>query len=389
MSLDFLYIVFLLGAVQGLILALYLFFSRGDRRQAKYFLGFLILVLSYDLFETALSAQRIRLFTTDLFAFSLFFTLGPSLYLTIKTSINPYRVSRRTILLCYLPALSDFVISSIIFALRFTQDLSIKTFVAINSTHLVSTRILMVIVFWIFFVFAFKDFQKFARNRWVTDWQASESEREIIERWLRSFLYACFFIAVVWTLTIFGVMFFDRERVLFYYYPLELLLAVLVYWIGFTGYHRIKVVYLNEQRNTRQYFNKLSRAEIDNAIAALSRAMTVDKIYLDPELTLMKLATRVGLPPKTISAILNQDLKVGFNEYVNGFRVEEVKKRLADPQNDSLTILAVALNSGFNFSPHFSESFQKPDRHYAEAIFGATQADHLKISQKKNSQIPI
>jgi hypothetical protein len=73
-------VVFLLGAIQGLILALYLFFSRNDRRQAKYFLGALILALSYDMFETALSAQRIRLFTTDLFAYSLWFTLGPSLY---------------------------------------------------------------------------------------------------------------------------------------------------------------------------------------------------------------------------------------------------------------------------------------------------------------------
>lgn len=79
MALDLFSIVFFLGAIQGLILALYLFFSRSDKRQAKYFLGVLILVLSYDMFETALFAQRIRLFTTDLFAFSLLFTLGPSL----------------------------------------------------------------------------------------------------------------------------------------------------------------------------------------------------------------------------------------------------------------------------------------------------------------------
>ena len=145
MASELLYIVFLLGGIQGLILAFYLFFSRNDKRQAKYFLGSLILVLSYDLFETALSAQRIRLFTTDFFAFSLFFTLGPSLYLTIRTSIDPARIPRRKILLCYLPALVDFLISAFIFALRFKQvfnhNLSIETFVAINSTHLISTRI--------------------------------------------------------------------------------------------------------------------------------------------------------------------------------------------------------------------------------------------------------
>jgi AraC-like DNA-binding protein len=358
MTLDQLYIVFLVGGIQGLILSLYLFFSRGDRRQAKYFLGSLILVLSYDLFETAWSAQRIRLFTTDLFAFSLFFTLGASLYLFIRTSINPHGVSRRMIFLCYLPALIDFVVSASIFALRFQPRLPIPTFVAINRTHLISTRILMVILFWVFFAFAFKEFQRFTRNQTEPGWQISTPEREIVEKWLRSFLYVCFFIAAVWTVTIFGVMFFDRERVLFYYYPLELLLAFLVYWIGFTGYHRIKVVYLTEQKNTRQYLSKLSPREVEDAVAAITRAMTHDQLYLDPELTLAKLAAHLSLPAKTISAILNQHLDVGFNEYVNGFRVEEVKQRLADPQNHGSTILSIALNSGFNSLATFQRVFK-------------------------------
>ena len=140
----------------------------------------------------------------------------------------------------------------------------------------------MVIVFWIFYRFAFKEFQRFARKRAEMNWQTSEGEREIIEKWLRAILYVCFFIAIVWTITIFGVMLFDRERVLFYYYPLELLLAVLIYWIGFTGYHRIKVVYLNERKNTPQYFSKLSTGEVEDAVAALSTAMRGDRLYLDP-----------------------------------------------------------------------------------------------------------
>jgi AraC-like DNA-binding protein len=358
MSPDLFSILFFLGAIQGLILALYLLFSRTDKRQAKYFLGALILVLSYDMFETALSAQRIRLFTTDLFAFSLLFTLGSSLYLATRTSINPARVPRRTIFLHYLPALVDFVISAFIFALRFkpfNQLLSIDTFIAINSTHLISTRLLMVVLFWIYFVLAYREFRKFEQNA-NTDWQTAE--REIIRKWLRSFLYACFVIAIVWAVTIFGVMFFDRQRVLYFYYPLELLLAILIYWIGFTGYHRIKVVYLNEQKNTKQYFSTLSPQEIDDAIAALSREMSVSKVYLDPELTLAKLAARVNLPSKTISAILNQHLEIGFNEYVNGFRVQEAKRRLSNPESERLTVLAIAFDSGFNSLATFQRVFK-------------------------------
>jgi AraC-like DNA-binding protein len=362
MTLDIFSVVFLLGAIQGLILALYLFFSRNDKRQAKYFLGSLILALSYDMFETALSAQRIRLFTTDLFAYSLWFTLGPSLYLAIRTSINPDHIPRRTVFLHYLPALADFVVSAFIFALRFKEffghNLSLETFIAINRTHLISTRLLMVVVFWIYFLFAAGEYRNFERSVADAGSRPSEGERGIIKKWLRSFLYVCFFIAIVWTATIFGVVFFERERVLYFYYPLELLLAFLVYWIGFTSYHRIKIIYLNEQKNTRQYFNKLSSAEIEDVVAALTKAMTVEKIYLDPELTLPKLSAHLNLPPKTISAILNQHLQIGFNDYVNSFRVEEVKRRLSDSQNDNSTILAVAFDSGFNSLATFQRVFK-------------------------------
>jgi AraC-like DNA-binding protein len=362
MSREVFAVVFLLGAVQGLILALYLFFSRNDKRQAKYFLGALILALSYDMFETALSAQRIRLFTTDLFAYSLWFTLGPSLYFAIKTSLNPDRIPGRTIFLHYVPALTDFVISAFIFALRFKEffgvNLPLETFIAINRTHLISTRLLMVVVFWIYFVFAFREYRRFGRSTAAAATASSQIENAIVRKWLRSFLYVCFFIAVVWTATIFGLVFFRQERVLYFYYPLELLLAVLVYWIGFTSYHRIKIVYLNEQKNTQQHLSKLTSPEIDDAVAALTRAMTVEKLYVDPELTLPKLAAHLGLPPKTVSAVLNQHLKVGFNTYVNSFRVEEVKERLSDARNHSSTILSVALDSGFNSLATFQRVFK-------------------------------
>jgi AraC-like DNA-binding protein len=86
--------------------------------------------------------------------------------------------------------------------------------------------------------------------------------------------------------------------------------------------------------------------------------MTVDKVYLDAELTLTKLAAHLDLPPKTVSAVLNQHLKVGFNEYVNRFRVEEVKQRLLNPPKGNLTVLAVAFDSGFNSLATFQRVFK-------------------------------
>src|SRR6185369_9680090 len=125
-----------------------------------------------------------------------------------------------------------------------------------------------------------------------------------------------------------------------------------------TGYHRIKIVYLNEQKNSLIYFGKISDEEILKVTMQLSAAMMQDKIYLDPELSISKLAAHLGYPSKTISSVLNQHLKIGFNEYVNGFRVEEVKRRLLEPESKNLTILAIALDSGFNSLPTFQRTFK-------------------------------
>lgn len=358
MTVDFFTIIFLLGAAQGLILALYLFFARKDKRQARYFLAFLILVLAYDLFETALAAQRIRIITTAIFTYSHLFTLGASLYLYIKSSLDFEKISRRRILLSYSPALIDFAVSLIIFILGFVQNVSNETYFSIYETHLISSRLVMVAVFWVYFGFAVREFQRFVQKNSEAKPENAENEGEIAKKWLKSFLFVCFVIALVWTITILGVIFFDRQQVLFYYYPLEILLAFLVYWIGFAGYHRIKVVYLSEQKNSRIYFNKLSADEISEAAELLANAMIVEKIYLDSELTLAKLAGQLDLPPKTISVVLNQHLKIGFNEYINKFRVEEVKRKLAESKNSNLTITAVAFDAGFNSLATFQRVFK-------------------------------
>lgn len=115
------------------------------------------------MFETALSAQRVRLFTTDIFAYSLVFTIGPSLYLTIKASVNSDGIARRTVFLHYLPAIADFLVGSFIFALRFRQisphDSSLDVFTAINGAHLIATQLLMVVVFRAYFDFAVREFR--------------------------------------------------------------------------------------------------------------------------------------------------------------------------------------------------------------------------------------
>lgn len=88
------------------------------------------------------------------------------------------------------------------------------------------------------------------------------------------------------------------------------------------------------------------------------RAMDVDKLYLNPTLTLTELAAHVGLTPKVVSGVINAGLNQSFNDFVNAHRVDEVKQRLKTNDLTRFTLLGIALESGFNSKTTFNRIFK-------------------------------
>ncbi len=91
----------------------------------------------------------------------------------------------------------------------------------------------------------------------------------------------------------------------------------------------------------------------------LSTYVEKEKPYLNPELRLVDLAHGLGLKAYQVSEILNRGLGFSFYDYVNGLRVQEVKKRLMDPQYSHFSILGIANETGFNSKSVFNESFRR------------------------------
>ncbi len=55
------------------------------------------------------------------------------------------------------------------------------------------------------------------------------------------------------------------------------------------------------------------------------------KPYLDPELSLSSLSKRMGMTRNQLSQLINAGLGENFYDFVNKYRVEEVKRLMADP----------------------------------------------------------
>jgi AraC-like DNA-binding protein len=112
----------------------------------------------------------------------------------------------------------------------------------------------------------------------------------------------------------------------------------------------------NDARYERSGLGEFEARRLEAALLAL---MAKERPYRDPELTLPALAERLKSTPHKLSEVLNRELSQTFYDFVNGYRVEEVCLRLADPNSKHLNILALGLDAGFASKSTFNQAFKK------------------------------
>ncbi len=90
----------------------------------------------------------------------------------------------------------------------------------------------------------------------------------------------------------------------------------------------------------------------------LEEVMEQKKVYLDPQLTLSKLAKLTGIPAYRLSRVMKAK-ESHFFDYVNGYRIEKVKALLGDGTLEQLSMLGIATEAGFNSKASFNRVFKK------------------------------
>lgn len=128
-----------------------------------------------------------------------------------------------------------------------------------------------------------------------------------------------------------------------------------------------------------------SEEELTEWKAKLENHMVKTKPFLEPELRLVDLAGQLGLKPYELSEVLNKGLGMAFYDYVNGYRVEEAKRRLLDSAYAHMNILGIANESGFNSKSVFNETFRKYTK-TTPSSFRAGPAAAAKVSPKDSRQ---
>lgn len=185
-------------------------------------------------------------------------------------------------------------------------------------------------------------------------------------KWLKWFFYLGGGVFVLWVLSIvFNVTGWVEKP--YSYYPLRLGSSILIYWVGYQAFFRYTI--LKDRVLLRKEIRRSSNLEEvklkdkggrgEMAFLEVNDYVLTNQKYLDPYLSLESLSDELGKSTSNLSKLMNTYAGSNFSDYINGYRVDEAKKLLADKSFDTYTIVAVGLECGFNSKSTFYTSFKK------------------------------
>ena len=103
------------------------------------------------------------------------------------------------------------------------------------------------------------------------------------------------------------------------------------------------------------------REEADESplLARLDADMRRELWYRQDALTITAVAARLGVPEYRLRRAINSGSGArNFNAYLNGYRLNEARAALADPEQRAVPILTIAMDAGFGSLAPFNRAFR-------------------------------
>src|SRR5690606_30642115 len=91
----------------------------------------------------------------------------------------------------------------------------------------------------------------------------------------------------------------------------------------------------------------------------LTDGFVTQRWHLDPELNLSVLSTKSAIPSHYISQVINQKFEKNFFDFVNSYRVDELKIKLTNTALTHLKLEELAYMCGFNSKAAYQRAFKK------------------------------
>lgn len=372
-TLDWLQVVALLGALQGLFLAGVLLAQRQNRTAnrllAALVLAFTVYLASEVYYATGAFRAMPHFFGVS---YQMPWIFGPLVYLyAIAASDRAWRPQARD-LLHVAPVLVSVIVAAPFYVMTGAEKIALFDRMAVGE---VPMRIVVIDPFkYVSGIgYSIATFVYLRRHRRRIEHSYSNTSRVNLSwlLWLAGAAAATWLLA---TLLTFGEPLRDDW--------VSLAIAVVVYAIGYMGLRQPEVfryetaehpvppvpdsptdalpVTIAPGASTRRYERSgLGDIEARQLRERLLALMDAVQPWKDSELTLADLADRLDTTPHKLSEVLNGEVGQTFNDFVNGYRVREVQRRITAGEARTLKMLALALDAGFASKSTFNQAFKK------------------------------
>lgn len=336
-----------------------LFWIRGNReeRLSDALLGWVMLFLAMEIQDYTFGFAGINFLWNEMNGFprgtALLF--GPSIYFYLRAQTNrDFRLEQKH-LLHLLPWLIPFLIELMIFLMG---SHAVQRWQSSDLfSYMVYPRQLLL---WGSYIFYFS--KSLALYREYRAWAQNQfSDQDMISfTWFRNLVYFMIFGIVLKE----SMGMIDRWLDLDFYQDWwwNLAMVAIIFYVGIWGYAQVQpneIKYTNSEIDPLPESKNTAPDDLSSWKEKIEVLMSEQKPYLEPQLSLKSLAHLLKTNPSILSAAINQNFQKNFNDFINEYRVNEFLSLSKSPDFEHYTLLALALECGFNSKSTFNRAFKK------------------------------
>jgi AraC-like DNA-binding protein len=344
------------GALQGLVYAVILWRAKGNNNSANTFLATILLFFSYRLIVELLKLFGLGNYDVFYHIFLEYnWIYGALIYFFVKAFITPnFKFDLKLEWIHFLPVLIEFGWSNFIKTQNFYWDGTKESLSSLGYwgyviwMHYPTQYIISAALVVFYCVKSRKLLQKM-------DYPLYEIMAENTIWVKRILIIMMTFSIVVIAVVMIDLLFFEYAFNRSYHYPIFIGMALITYSLGLLGFSKKDVPVIKP----KVVLDSKEKDVLERIAKHIKLAMTQDKIYKNPKLSVKLLSEHIGeksyLITKSLSLIKNKK----FNDYINEYRIEELKSLLKEEKNAQFTLLALAFEAGFNSKASFNRAVKK------------------------------
>lgn len=351
----------LFGIVQGIIISILLLISKKNSKSNKY-LAFAI--LSFCLLSVKMLLHTLGLREDPFFRYfpiGVELLIAPLMYFYVTRLLNPKFRLRFKELIHFIPFILSQGYSFFIFFFVSSYGSIIEKdrIAELFYFNLVKDTEDYLVLFSIAGYLAGCYFKLKKYKQWLENTTSDTTYPNF--NWLRNIFILSTVLGIFLLINLSSDALFNLKASYFFHWQVYyIFITSLIYYFGFAGYIQPEFqADIYKDHNLNKGDERLSSEDISRIKSLLLNAINKDKAYLNPTINIKELANMLDVSQNKLSYVINTSLKKNFRDLINHYRVEEVKMKLSDEKYKHMSILGIALESGFNSEASFYRIFRK------------------------------